>query len=156
MPLRGLPSIHVLAEDSNNGGRNIYIRRRLVSARRRQDSRDCAGRHPRGGTRLNSCFSRPFVNCLCQLLLAEATLFINQNQWAVGMKNSPSQPAEERGFRSERPLFALGSHQQAPTPSTRAGPGLRLLPHPPPPHTHTHAASQLGPNTQLPPNGFGV
>lgn len=98
-----------------------------MSATLRQGPRDSAGRHLRGSTRLNSSFSRPFVNCLCQLLLAEAPLFINHNQWPVGMKNSPSQPAEEKRFRLGTPLAS----QAATNVLLHSGWAVET-------HTHTH------------------
>lgn len=69
--------------------------------------------------RFDSSCSRPFVNCLCQRLLTEATLFINQNQCPVRMKDSPFQPAEEKGSGLSPSHWLWGSHQN--TPTARAG-----------------------------------
>lgn len=73
---------------------------------------------------LNSSCARPLVNCLCQLLLTEATLFINQSQWPVRMKDSlPRQPKE----RAERTQFGLRQPLKNPCPYPEAS-----HPNPPP------------------------
>ena len=70
------------------------------------------------------------------------------------MKNSSSQPAEEKGFRPECFLFALGSHQQTPTLSC----GLPALHPPPQTHTPTHTspAWEAGASIHLSPDSFSA